>query len=77
MSSAALDRVPAPVRRVVAFTLVAVVVYATLLAVGTLFLGSAAAPGSVYSISATVAAGVAAMYLVYLGGFARLRELQR
>ena len=73
--ASAIERVPAPVRRVVAFTAVALFVYAVLLAVGTLFLGPAAAPGSVYSLSATVAAGVAALYLVYLGGFARLRDL--
>lgn len=73
----ALERIPAPVRRVAAFTLAALVVYAVLLGVGTLFLGSAAAPGSFYSLSATVAAAVAAMYLVYLGGFGRLRHLLR
>lgn len=73
--ASAIERVPAPVRRVVAFTVVALFVYGVLLAVGTLFLGPAAAPGSVYSLSATVAAGVAALYLVYLGGFARLRDL--
>ena len=77
MSAAALERVPGPVRRVVVFTLVGVVVYAVLLAVGTLVLGPAAAPGSGYSLSATVAAGVAALYLVYLGGLARLRNLLR
>ena len=75
MSTSGLARIPGPIRRVVAFTLAALVVYGVLLAVGTLFLGPAAAPGSVYSLSATVAAGLAAMYLVYLGGFGRLREL--
>ncbi|HKJ60195.1 MAG TPA: hypothetical protein VKA37_13270 [Halobacteriales archaeon] len=77
MTSSALARIPAPVRRIVAFTLSAVVVYAILFAVGTLFLGPSAAPGSFYSISATMAAGVAALYLVYLGGFGRIRDLFR
>ena len=77
MSAGALDRVPAPVRRLVAYTVVAVVLYAVLLAIGALFFPDSAAPGGGYSISATVAAGVAALYLVYLGGFARLRNLLR
>jgi hypothetical protein len=75
--ASALEGVPAPIRRVIAYTVVALVVYAILLAVGTLFLGPAAAPGSTYSLSATVAAGVAALYLVYMDGFARLRDLAR
>lgn len=77
MTPPALERVPAPVRRIVAFTLVAAVVYLVLLAAGALFLPSSSAPGSGYSLSATVAAAVAALYLVYLGGFARLHDVLR
>ena len=76
MSASALDRVPGPIRRVVAFTLVGALVYGLLLALGTL-LPIPAGPGTGYSISATVAAGIAALYLVYLGGFARLLGLLR
>lgn len=77
MTPPALERVPAPARRIVAFTLVAGIVYLLLLAVGALFLPSSSAPGSGYSISATVAAAVAGLYLVYLGGLARLRDVLR
>lgn len=76
MRSAAWDRLPAPLRRVLAFTAVALVVYGFLLAAGSLLFPSAA-PGGDYALSATVAAGLAGLYLVYLGGFAKLRELVR
>lgn len=77
MTPPALERVPAPVRRIAAFTLVAGVVYLALLALGALLFPSSWAPGSGYSLSATFAAAVAALYLVYFGGFARLRDAMR
>ena len=73
----ALDRIPGPIRRVVAFTLVGALVYGILLVVGALLLPIPTGPGTGYSISATVAAGIAALYLVYLGGFARFLGLLR
>lgn len=75
MRPAALERIPAPLRRVAAFTVAGAVVYVVLLAAGALLFPASASPGSGYALSATVAAGVAALYLVYLGGIARLRDL--
>lgn len=77
MSPTALERVPGPVRRIVAFTLVGVLVYVVLLAIGRVLFALAVASGPTYALTSTLAAGFAAFYLVYLGGFRRLRDLAR
>lgn len=77
MKSAAMDRVPAPVRRVAAFVVVGVVVYALFLVIGSLVFPPAVSAGPTYALSSTIAAGIAAFYLVYLRGFARIRDLLR
>ena len=77
MSTTALERVPGPVRRIVAFTLAGALVYVVLLALGRVLFAPAVASGSTYVLASTVAAGLAAFYLVYLGGFRRLRDVVR
>lgn|GEM_PF-4253169 len=71
-----LESVPAPVRRVAAFTLVAFVVYAVLLGAGLLIFPGSWGTGG-YRLSVTIAAAGAALYLVYLGGLEKLRDVLR
>lgn len=70
-----LDRVPAPVLRVTVFTGAAIVVYLLLLGIGALVFSPAALSGSGYGLTSIIAAALAAYYLVYRGGLARLRDL--
>ena len=77
MSTTVLERVPAPLRRIVAFILAGWLVYVVLLALGRVLFATAVASGSTYALTSTIAAGFAAFYLVYLGGFQRVCALVR
>lgn len=77
MSVAGLERIPGPVRRIVLFSIAGALVYVVLLAVGGVLFAPDVSSGSSYALASTVAAGFAAFYLVYLGGFRRLRDLLR
>lgn len=70
------DSVPSPVVRVVVFTVIAVSVYGVLLGAGVVLFPESWYAGS-YRLSATIAAAGAALYLVYLGGLGKLRDLLR
>ena len=73
--SSALDRLGPSLRRIGLFVLVGVVVYVLFVAAARLLYPSTGAIGPTYALSSVVAGGIAAYYLVYLGGFARLRDL--
>lgn len=77
MTAPASERVPPPIRRVVAFFVAGAVVYAVSLALGRLLFSPIVASGTAYGLSSIVAAAIAAFYLVYLDGFARLDALLR
>jgi len=77
VSPGAFDGVPGPVRRVVGLTVAGAVVYAVLLGLGAVLFSPAAVADSNYRFTSVLAAALAAYYLVYSGGFARLRDLLR
>lgn len=73
--SPALERIPAPLRRMLGFVIAGTAIYGLFVLAATALYPSGAAIGTAYGLSAVLSAAIAAFYLVYLGGFARLRDL--
>lgn len=69
-----LERVPAPLRRMAGLLVAGFAAYGLLVGAGTVLLPPAVTGGSTFRFWATVGAAGTAYFLVYHGGYARIRD---